>query len=296
MKYQVVCYGEVLWDILPHASLPGGAPVNVAYHLYKLGVIPAIITRTGNDDYGKKLVEIFSGCGLSTEYFQLDQQHATGLVYAKQNDNHEVSYDIVNPSSWDFIEWKGEFSNLVKSADFLVFGSLSSRNKTSGDTLYELLRQGTTNVFDINLRPPHFSQTHVENLLRQTQILKMNLAELELVSDWYGKFNTPEDRIKLIEDRFGIKTIIVTMGADGAMVKHDGEIYRHSGYHVKVADTIGSGDAFLAGFLSQLIAKATIENALAFASGLGAFIASCHGGCPTYNVSQVRELMKVRDE
>jgi fructokinase len=290
-NYQVVCFGEVLWDILPNASLPGGAPMNVAYHLNKLGIRPAMITRTGNDDYGKKLAEIFSASGLSTEYFQLDAHHTTGLVYAKPDENNDMSYDIVNPSAWDFIEWKNELRQLMESADFFVFGSLSARNKTSGDTLYELLQLGATNVCDINLRPPNFTQAHIEYLLHQTQILKMNFEELEIVSDWFGKFKTAEDRIKIIQDRFGIKTVIVTMGAEGAMVKDNGTIYRHPGLRVEVADTIGSGDAFLAGFLSRLIAKSPIENALAFASALGAFVASCNGGCPAYEVSQVEELM-----
>ena len=57
--YKVVCFGETLWDILPHAKLPGGAPMNVAYHLYKLGKNPAIISRIGKDELGKELMQVF---------------------------------------------------------------------------------------------------------------------------------------------------------------------------------------------------------------------------------------------
>ena len=53
LYHPVVCFGETLWDVLPHAKLPGGAPMNVAYHLNKLGKNPAIISRVGTDELGK---------------------------------------------------------------------------------------------------------------------------------------------------------------------------------------------------------------------------------------------------
>jgi len=68
-------------------------------------------------------------------------------------------------------------------------------------------------------------------------------------------------------------------------------IHRHSGFKVKVADTIGSGDSFLAGFLNQLLKGSSVENALAFASGIGAFIATQSGACPQYEISQITELI-----
>jgi len=102
---EVVCFGEVLWDILPSGPLPGGAPMNVAYHLKKLGTAAALISRVGVDNYGKDLIKIFSLQGLSTEYVDVDYEHETGLVYANPNEHNEVVYDIVFPSAWDFIGW-----------------------------------------------------------------------------------------------------------------------------------------------------------------------------------------------
>ena len=93
----------MLWDILPSAAVPGGAPMNVTYHLHKLQKNPALITRIGDDEKGKELTEIFSSKGVCNDFFQLDQQHETGKVYANMNDHHEVVYDIVKPVAWDFI-------------------------------------------------------------------------------------------------------------------------------------------------------------------------------------------------
>lgn len=290
-RHQVVCFGEVLWDILPGKALPGGAPMNVAYHLKKLGTNPAMITKIGLDDYGKKLVNIFSESGVATEYFDVDYEHPTGLVYANLNNHQEVVYDIVYPSAWDFIEWKDELKSLTEQADFFVYGSLTSRNKTSRDTLYRLLEIAKTRVLDINLRAPHFHRSDVEDLLRKADILKMNIAELELITGWFSQFQSIEERMTLIQEQFDIKTLIVTMGGEGALVNHAGTIHRHPGFKVNVADTIGSGDSFLAGFIHKLLNGSNIEDALVFASGIGAFIATQPGACPPYDIAQVNELI-----
>ena len=290
-QHRIVCYGEVLWDILPTSALPGGAPMNVAYHLKKLGEDPVLITRIGLDDYGKQLVNVFSDKGVNTDYFQVDYDHDTGLVYAKPNEHNEVVYDIVNPVAWDFIQWEDEFVDLVKQANYFVFGSLTSRNPTSRETLYKLLEIANTKVLDINLRAPNYRRSYVEFLLEKADILKVNFAELELITGWFSHFTSMEERMKTLQDQFKIDLLIVTMGGEGALVSDKGKIHRHPGYKVQVADTIGSGDAFLAGFLHELLIGHSTQQALEFASGVGAFIATRPGACPDYQIKEIEELI-----
>ena len=295
-SHPVVCFGEVLWDILPDKSLPGGAPMNVAYHLQKLGLQPALLSRVGNDDYGKKLIAMLSANQLHTDYVQVDDQHETGLVHAHLEANNEVRYDIVFPSAWDFIEMEARFAELIKAATYFVFGSLATRNKTSRDTLYALLENAQTKVLDINLRAPHYRQPLIEELLFKADILKLNEAELDMIAGWHDASTNREQQIQLLQDRFHIQTIIVTMGGDGAMVATDGQVYYNPGYKVQVADTIGSGDAFLAGFLYQLYNKMPLQKALDFAAALGALIATYPGACPAYDPAQITTLMMANQQ
>jgi fructokinase len=290
-QHQVVCFGEILWDILPDKSLPGGAPMNVAYHLKKLGINPALITRIGNDDLGQKLSGILEENGVITQYFQMDGKHPTGHVYAKVGEHNEVTYDIVYPVAWDHIRWDDRFETLLEQAKFFVYGSLTSRSVESRNTLYKLLDMAKKKVLDINLRPPNYHRIDVEYLLGKTDILKMNEAELELITGWYQTIESKEDRLKFLQDRFNMEKIIVTLGGDGAMVIDQGTVYRHNGYKVQVADTIGSGDAFLAGFIHQLLTGAPAGRALEFASGLGALIASYSGACPHYQTSEITQMI-----
>lgn len=291
-KHQVVCFGEVLWDILPSGAVPGGAPMNVAYHLQKLSKNPALITRVGIDKMGQDLMNIFSQQGVCTDFFQVDNEYETGKVYANPNEQNEVVYDIVKPVAWDFIEWDNAFTSLIEDAEFFVFGSLAARNKVSKDTLFSLLEIAKNKVLDINLRAPHYNRRIVEQLLRKANFVKMNLAELELITGWFSNYTSVEDRLKSIGDKFKLSNMVVTMGGDGALLSMNGGITKHPGFKVEVMDTVGSGDAFLAGLLSQLLNNAGSDDALEFASGLGAFIATQRGGCPEYNVGEINELIQ----
>jgi fructokinase len=292
--HKAVCYGEILWDILPAGAQPGGAPMNVGYHLQRLGCNPALITKIGLDDPGKELVNLLSKRGLSTDYFQVDYEHPTGVVYAKPNEHNEVEYDIVFPAAWDFILWEDAFADLLQQAEFLVFGSLISRNYESRSTLNKLLDAAKSKILDINLRPPHFNRRSVEHLLNKADILKLNIAELELITGWFSEINTVTDRMNLIQDRFKINTIVVTMGSDGAILNMDGNSYQHHGYKVEVADTVGSGDAFLAAIISKLIDRSPPEEMLSYACALGALIATYSGACPDYEINEISQFTKAK--
>jgi len=294
-RYPVVCFGEILWDILPQGSVPGGAPMNVAYHLSRLGQRPAIITRVGFDDMGKELINIFSGYGITTDFFQIDYKIQTGRVYAEFRENNEVLYNIIKPAAWDFIEWEDDFKPLIQQAEYFVFGSLITRNKQSKNILFKCLEIANTKVFDINLRAPYFNKKIIEELLKKSDILKMNLAELHLITGWFRDYKSNNDRIKLLKERFNINSIVVTNGGEGAILDYDSTFHNHSGYSVKVEDTVGSGDAFLAGIVSKLIDRAPPGEVLDFASMLGAFVASKKGACPNYTLNILDQMHSLKN-
>jgi fructokinase len=294
--YKVVCFGELLWDILPDKTLPGGAPMNVTYNLHKLSIATTLISGIGKDDYGTKLLDILKQYDLNTDYIQIDEQHETGKVYAHLAENNEMKYDILQPVAWDYINVTPPQQELMQQSDngYLVFGSLAARNKDTRKTLLTLLSSmdsTRTFVLDINLRPPHYDKKIIGLLLQYCHILKINEAELALLGEWYQLPENTEERIRALSNFFVIPTIITTMGDKGAVLLLDGSFYQHPGYSIKVADTIGSGDAFLAGFLYSTIHKHSPANTLAFACALGALIATYHGGCPDYRVSEIGALM-----
>lgn len=295
-KNRIVCFGEILWDILPDGAMPGGAPMNVAYHLSKMGLTPQLITRVGHDEWGKALIQLMEKNNISTDYFQMDHKLSTGKVIATPVDRNNVSYEIVNPSAWDHIEWEDSFENLLSESEQFIFGSLAARNATSRNTLFQLLELTSAKIFDINLRPPFYNKDILHDLLRRTDLLKLNNAELELITGWFNFYKSEDDRIQVLQDRFNIPTIVVTKGENGSSVLCNGKIFRHPGFSVSVADTIGSGDAFLAGFVTEILAGNSIETAVERANAMGALIASYKGACPEYDINEVQSLPQKTQE
>lgn len=289
-RHRIVCYGEVLWDLLPSGPQPGGAPMNVAYHLHKLHCDPAMISRVGNDDRGRQLLEYLHGKGVCTDYIQVDDTVPTGIVNAQQQANGDMTYDIVFPAAWDHIVADDINITLVEQAEYFVFGSLACRHPASRNTLFTLLKKARTKVLDINLRAPFYDQELIAQLLAEADILKLNNDELELVSNWYAAPADTIARLAFLREKFRIPVIILTMGANGAILDMGGKTYTHPGYKTAVVDTVGSGDAFLAATLSMMPGNASPEEILDFANRLAATITTYKGACPDYDTTAADAL------
>src|SRR5690606_30736845 len=108
--------------------------------------------------------------------------------------------------------------------------------------------------------------------------------ELVLLTEWYGDKNRDEkEQVAIIRKRFKIDEVIITKGAGGASYYSNGMELHMDAIKVKVADTVGSGDAFLAGFLSKRLDKSSsIEKSLMEGLRKGAYVASQYGACPSY--------------
>src|SRR5688500_7947525 len=139
--FPVVCFGEILWDRLPTGDQPGGAPMNVAYHLNQLGIQAALISRVGKDAWGDRLIGLLQDRQVTTSFIQTDATYPTGLVTATVHPNHEVTYQIQQPAAWDFIQQNHAATALMQQARYFVFGSLVARSEVSRKTLYALLEQ-----------------------------------------------------------------------------------------------------------------------------------------------------------
>ena len=291
-KKTVVCYGEVLWDIFPTKTKPGGAPMNVAYHLRKFGIDSRMISRVGDDEAGRKILNLLTEWGIPTDNCQIDKANGTGYVLATVLPGNEMSYNIHSPVAWDYITPNAQNDKLVSEADAFVYGSLVTRNETSLETLYHLIKKAKFNVFDINLRQPFYSQRIIEHLLEKCNLLKLNDTELELISTWFSTQKTDEkSAVRLLQQKFNIDEVIVTKGAEGAGYYTKSEFYSFPAFKVTVKDTCGSGDSFLAAFLAKKFEGASPETSMIYATGLGAFVASHEGACPAYNLTELESYI-----
>src|SRR5690606_24102234 len=177
-------------------------------------------------------------------------------------------------------------------ADAFVFGSLAARNERSRTTLFGMLGYTAFNVFDVNLRAPHYDCRVIEQLLYKTDLLKLNEAELMALARWFSCRPQESEIVSFIQEKIGINEIIVTKGSRGASFYHWTLRYDYPVYPVKVADTVGSGDAFLAAFLAKRLEGEPVEIALDYAAALSALVTGEYGACPSYRYEDVEGLIR----
>ncbi|SFB56812.1 carbohydrate kinase family protein [Algoriphagus aquimarinus] len=287
MQHKAVIFGEMLWDCLPSGPVPGGAPMNVTLNLHQLGLDSRLISAVGKDTEGQQLLEFLETFNLPLNLIQFNAEHKTSKVLVNVDDPENIKYTIVSPVAWDFIHWNTEIDEAVEASDAFVFGTLGVRNGESLTTLLKLLHHKTLRVFDVNFRPPFYDFEIIETLLGFTDILKINEDELDIFADYFDVEPSVKSVCSHLDQHYPMDLICVTQGSKGALIYKDGHITSHEGYKVKVADSIGAGDAFLSGFIKTYLEDQPLDQVLDFACKLGAFVASKKGGTPRYEVSDL---------
>ncbi len=288
---KVLCVGEVLWDMLPGGAIPGGAPMNVAIHLRRFGIDVSMASRIGADVSGSKLREFIEASGLSSFNIQTDDNLQTSKVLVHLDAGKNATYEICEPVAWDNIELTDSLKAKAADAGLIIFGTLASRNEQTRKTILELLEYDGLKLVDINLRQPYNKKKTVETMLQKADIAKLNDEEIVVIAQWHNKHkHDHKSLIRWIAAEYNCKMVVVTRGNHGAIAYKDGAFFDHPGFRVKAVDTVGSGDAFLAGFVASLLNGKSTDEALQFACATGAFVATQAGGTPDYSINQIFEV------
>ena len=286
----VLCLGEVLWDAVPEGLRLGGAPSNVAYHLVQLGLRAELVSRVGDDDLGREARRRVRAGGVAADHVQTDADLPTGFVGVTLDADGVPSYDIARPSAWDAIEATPGATAAAASSAAVVFGSLAQRDARSRDAIRALVAAAPTAVFDVNLRPPFVDHDAIERSLRVADVVKLSEEELGELVGWFALPSAEREAVAELAQRFSCQAVCVTRGGNGATVWNGGRSSDHEGYRVSVADTVGAGDAFLAGLLAAWLGGAEDVSALDQACRLGGFVASRPGATPAYAATDLRRV------
>ncbi len=288
---KIVCFGEVLWDVFPKHKKIGGAPLNVAIRLKSFTNEVAMISAVGNDDLAKPILETITNLEINSESVSILDDYTTGEVTVTLNEKGAATYKIVHPKAWDKIPFTEASEILVRNCDAFVFGSLITRDAVSKNTLYQLLELAKYAIFDVNLRAPFYTKEVLVDLMQKANFIKFNDDELYEISGFLGStFNNLEQNIHFISEKTNTKHICVTKGEHGAVLLYDNELFYNSGYKIKVKDTVGSGDSFLASLISKLINGSTPQKAIDFACAVGALVAKNEGANPKINEKEILDF------
>lgn len=301
-QIKALTFGEALFDIIKGSAHLGGAPLNLAAHLAKLGAKSAVITAVGKDKLGEILLSRAEAMGIDTSYILTDEKRPTGTVTVKLQAEGIPVFTINEGVAWDAITLgEKEFQDLSREEwDVFCFGTLAQRTKENRKTLKRLFSEVKAKNFfyDVNLRTGYYKKEWILSSLEHTTILKMNEEEATTIScllsdteDSCKPFSTYKAFCHFITEKYPeISVICITKGPKGAAVYHK-DIYEEvETTPVEVADTVGAGDAFSAGFLYTCLSGYGVSKATSIACILGSYVASKPGSVPEYSKELIEKF------
>ena len=278
-------FGEILWDIIENQKYIGGAPLNFAAHIVKCGGSSSVISGVGNDELGRLALEYVHKLDVdaSAVFVSADKPTSTVDVFLQQG---QPDYTIHEDVAFDFIP-KDVISKIPNTVvDVFYFGTLAQRHDVSRSTLHAILDQRKFKhvFYDINIRKEFYTEEIIRYGLKHCSIFKINDVEVNLISSlFYSKTLSFEEFVERISTEFNVDTIVITAGDKGCYVWSKKTFTYVPGVVVKVADTVGAGDAFSAAFMYQFGNGKSAVEAASFGNQVGAFVASSKGPIPEYS-------------
>ena len=328
MDFNVVGIGEVLWDLLLTGPQLGGAPANFAYHAHALGAEARVITRVGNDDYGREIIRRFHEMGLPDRTVQIDETAPTGTAKVELSGNGLAHFTIQENVAWDYISTTPEALAAAREAHAICFGSLAQRSEPSRNTIQQLVAEAPADalrVFDINLRQQFYSRGLIERSLQLANVLKLNEDELPALAAMLDLTGLAENRscgadtlvradgcfaanartrvsalheiehqVECLARTFRLRVVALTRGANGSLLyqqdKHEARWSNCPSRPVKVVDTVGAGDSFTAALVLGLLRKMDLDEINTLANEVARYVCSCAGGTPSLPVEFARNF------
>ena len=268
---KVISFGEVLYDVFPDRRHLGGAPLNLAVHLFREGMDVLLVSAVGSDDYGREALDTIRETGLDVSGIS-EVANPTGRVTISLDAAGVPEYLFDRDCAYDHITLPENFDC---SADLLCFGTLAQRGIESRKTLQKLLKEFKGKVFcDVNLRQDFYSKEILEDSLNCADIVKINENELPVIAELTGIGCTPQE----LAEKFDLELVIYTLGPEGCVIYARGdEPFTMPAAPAEVVSTVGAGDAFSGAFLASLLKNEDLITAAEKASRNAAYVCTLEG-------------------
>ena len=286
MKARLVTLGETMGLMTPaglggieHAHnlelRVGGAESNVAIGFCRLGGVATWVGRVGDDALGRRVARELRGEGVDVREI-VDRTAPTGLML-KDRPTPTVSrvvYYRAHSAGKSLNPEDVQLLPLEDAAVLHVTGITPALSSTSSEAIdVAIIRArdaGVPVAFDVNHRASLWSDRDARptyrKLASQSDIVFAGVEEARLL---VGDHPIPQLASRIAD--MGPSQVLVKRGAEGCFARVDAVEYHRSALPVVPVDTVGAGDAFVAGYLSALVAGANVSERLDLATKAGAF-------------------------
>lgn len=267
-----------------------GAESNVAIGLSKLGCSVGWISKLGKDPFGEYIIKEIRGEGVDTSQVTTSTDHSTGLLVKELTPSGDTNvYYYRKDSAAHYLNFDDIDLDYLKSAKVLFFSgitlALSETNRRFARKLLKFCNENNILVaFDPNIRLKLWSKEdarkEILDILEYIDIFTPGLEEAQMLFN----LDTPGEIVEFCLSK-GIQTVVLKSGESETIVANKEEICKVPIFKVKkVVDTVGAGDAFVAGFLRSLVKGESLAESARIGNAMGAMAVQAFGdmeGLPT---------------
>lgn len=291
----VVTLGEVMVQFNPITTGPlrhvayfekhaAGSEANFAIGVTRLGLKAGLITRVGNDEFGKYILSVLRGEGVDISLVKIDDDAPTGIYFIQRG------YPIPNKSSVIYYRRGSAASKMspedikeeyIRNSKLLhltgITPALSDSCKEATLKALKIASESEIKIsLDTNIRLKLWSKDKAKEtllpIIRKVNILLTEPTDAKIL---VGE----EDPHKIIEKilSMGPNMVVIKLGERGAIASDGKETIMKTGFKVPVVDVIGAGDAFAAGFIANILKGKSLEEALTYGNAAGALVVTTRG-------------------
>jgi fructokinase len=298
-RHVIVGIGEILWDVFPDGPRFGGAPSNFSCSAAELAQDAAqvyMVSAVGSDELGRRAIHSLAKHGVNTSFVLIDEWE-TGQVLVELDSQGVASYRFAENTAWDHLVWSDALQQLAADCDVVCFGTLAQRSKSSRIAIQDFVKatsDDTLRILDVNLRDPFFDDEVIRESLILANVLKLNDEELPLLARLSGAAGSDIEIIRQLADRFQLSHVALTRGAAGAVIVSQDAVSELPGVEVKVADTVGAGDAFTAAMSLGLLSGQDVDEVNGTAIATASHVCSIPGATMRFPESLLKSWTEFR--
>lgn len=257
---KVIGIGETVLDIIfkddePVSAVPGGSVFNALISLGRAGVNAALISETGNDHIGKKIIRFMESNGIDSSNVNVYAESKSPLSLAFLNEKNDAEYIFYKDHPHDQLDF---IYPDIQPDDIVMFGSFYAINPVIRPQVAGLLEyaknHGAILYYDVNFRASHSNE-----VMKITPNLLDNLEMADVVRGSNEDFSIlfkhhDADSVYRTDISFYCHNFIYTQGSEPVEVRAEGGINcQYPVGNTQTVSTIGAGDNFNAGFVYGLI-------------------------------------------
>lgn len=292
---EVITIGDAMITFDPLANGPmrfvhtferkvGGAELNFAIGCARLGINTGWVSRLGNDEFGKYILNFVRGEGIDIQHVKLVDGYPTSINFKEvREDGNGKTFYYRDNSPTEVLTEDSIKESYFKTAKLLhitgVFPALDKKKNMAvlRKAIEYAKKYNVLISMDPNVRLKLWTREEVKealvSLLPSVDILLTGLDEAEILFD-----TTDPKEIIAACNEYGITTGAIKLGENGSIGFKGEEYIEATAVKVsKVVDTVGAGDGFDVGFVYGVLNSWTLDRTLLFANTIGSMVVSVAG-------------------